>query len=169
MEMDMEPRGSSAAGGCIARVFSWGVKLFLLAVIAAFLVMGYIVYFSGTGNVPDWMMKGYTNKEFRAGEKHMKQQDYELAIHEFEQAMASEPENGAMVESCRLNIAYCYEKVADSLEALTWAETPAAQEAIQKQNEAYERALEQYAILLRENPKNKTAQVARDLLLMKRG
>jgi tetratricopeptide (TPR) repeat protein len=169
MEMDMEPGGSSAAGGCIARVFSWGVKLFLLGVVVAFLVMGYVVYFSGTGNVPDWMMKGYTNQNFRAGEKHMKQEEYELAIHEFEQALTSGADNAAMVESSRLNIAYCYEKVADNLEALTWAETPEAQEAIQKQNEAYERALEQYSILLKENPKNKTAQVARDLLLMKRG
>jgi hypothetical protein len=50
-------------------------------------------------------------QSFSRGEKHMKQEQYELAIHEFEQAISSEPEeNGAMVENCRLNVAYCYGK-----------------------------------------------------------
>ena len=168
-EWDMEPQKDSAVGSFVAKFISILIKLILVGVGIAFLFMGFIVYFGGTGAVPDWMVKGYTNKNYRSSEKQMKQGEYELAIHGFEKAIGEEPENLAMIEESRRNIAYCYEKIVDQLESLSWENTPEGREAARKQNEAYERALEQYNILLKENPKNKTADTARTLLLMKRG
>jgi len=169
MEMDMEPRKESAAAGCAAKFLSIGIKLFLLVVLLIILFMAYVVYFSGTDKVPDWMMKGYTNKSYRQANKQMKQGEYELAIHGFENAISDEPDNEAMVEDSRFNIAYCYEKLGDSLEALSWENTPEGREAARKQSEAYRRAVGIYGDMLKENRNNKRAQVARDLLLMKIG
>lgn len=162
-------KGESAAEGCVVKSVILLVKLFLVVVVLAFIYMGYIYVFGGAGQAPDWILKGYTNEHYRAGEKHGTKGEYELAIHEFTQAMTTEPDNEAMVQDCRLNIAACYERLASQLEPLTYIESDEGYEAARKQEEAYQRALEQYNILLQENPQNRDIQTRRNLLLMRRG
>ena len=145
------------------------VKLFLLLVVLAFLYMGYVYIFGGAGVGPDWILKGYTNKHYRQAEKLGKAGKYEEAIQEFELAISEESDNEGMVTDCRYNIASCYERIAADLEPLTYAETPEAYEAYQKQSAAYEGALEQYNILLEQNRNNREAMQRRNLLLLKRG
>ncbi len=155
--------------GCIGTLVSWGVKLLILGVVLVGLYMLFVLTFGGVGLVPDWMMKGYTNQSFRIGEKHMKNKEYELAIPAFEKAIEDKPEAGAMVEDCRFNIAWCCEKMYGRLGILSLENTPEGREAREQRNNYTQKVLEQYEILLKENPKNKRAQTARDLFLMKRG
>ena len=162
----MERQGDS----CIARIVSLGIRLFLVVVVIVFIYMAYINLFAGTEAAPDWLMKGYfTNKHYKQGGKHTKQKEYELAIHEYEQAIGKEPDNEALVEDSRFNIAYCYEQIAEELEPQTWGEGQEVADAIRKQREAISRAMAIYTDMLNENPKNKKAQMHRDFLLFQEG
>jgi tetratricopeptide (TPR) repeat protein len=160
------PEGGRGSG-CVSSVLSIGIKLFLLLVLVAFVYFGYVAYFGGVG--PDWIVKGYTNKHYREAESHARAEEYELAIHEFELAISEEPDHAAMVLDCKMNMAACYEKIAEDLEPLVYGDTPEAREAAAKQSKAYRNAMDIYNEILKENPKNRAAQTRRDVLLFKTG
>lgn len=164
---DMEPRKDSGAAGCIAKIVSIGLKLFIVLVVVVVGYMAYVAYTPGVDK-PDWLMKGYTNKHYRAGEKHAKNKEYAQAVYEYELALQEAGDNEGMAYDSRMNIAWNYEQLADSLEKLSWEDSPEGREAAQKQNEARDRALGQYNIVLKENPKDKTADQRRALLMLSR-
>jgi tetratricopeptide (TPR) repeat protein len=165
-DMEMQPQEDSKIAGCIGSLVSWAVKLIIVLVVIVGAYMTYVAYTPGVDK-PDWLMKGYTNKHYRTAESHMKKKEYELAIHEYEKALESGADNEAMVYDSRMNIAWCYEQIAQELEPLTWDSGPEASEARAKRNEANKRALEIYNQLISENRNDKTATQRRDLLMLR--
>lgn len=161
--------GQSAASGCIVRTVSIGIRLILVLAVIGFVYMGYIYIFGAAGAGPDWLTKGYTNQHYRKAEKFGKNSQYEEAIEEFKLAIETEPDSKGMVQDCRFNIAAAYEKIAEKWEPLSLGETPEAMEAYRKMNHALDGALEQYRLILKENPSNKAAQTRQTIIMIKKG
>lgn len=148
------------------KVIPVGVAVVHWVVMIAFLAMTALYLLPVRVHPPDWLVRDRTSTHYRRGVKEGRGQNYRDAVQQFRLAMEEEP---ALAVDCRLSIAACDERIAESIQPRRWSDPSEVAETLRIRNGFYAQSLDAYALVLRDRPGHPAALRNRAQLLMRRG